>query len=419
MHCWGHHCHARGEHGTGKTGNKTPSKTSSVLVPMQQSAVQPILSPISFRYALIQRQRQENHQMLRADYIESISQAVSGIRDTPSLEGRSKAAIAQAVVLRLLAAAGWDVFDLSQVMPGYITGNRSIDFALMPPGQPKGAVSPKVFIDVRTPAENIESPRMERQLLAHCAREEVPLAALTNGLRWLLLLWSPEGDRMERRFCEIDLRVDPEAAAADINRYLTRNRVSNGQAARSAERALRDSNREVVDRRAVIQGWRQVVVGLDEGLIELVATAAEQRAGYRPDDRLVRRVLAENCAALLTPRSEDAAGSGPGRGLRSTPSSFTLDSETRDVTPWSGLLVGVCLMMRDSHPGDFERILEIRGRKLPYYSRAAGELNVPRPIGDTGIFASCHGTGALIAGRARRVLEHFGQPAGSLVIQLR
>ena len=358
--------------------------------------------------------------MLRADCRESISQAVSGIRGIPSLEGRSKAAIAQAVVLRLLAAAGWDVFDLSQVMPGYITGNKSIDFALMPPpGQPKGAVSPSVFIDVRTPTDNIESPRMERQLLAHCAREEVFLAALTNGLRWLLFLWSPGGGRKESRFCEIDLREDPEAAAADINRYLTKDRVSNGQAARSAERELRDSNREAVDRRAVIQGWRQVVVGLDEGLIELVATAAEQRAGHRPDNRLVRRVLAENRAALLVPGTEDAAGSGPGGGLRSTPASFTLDSETRDVTSWSGLLVGVCLMMRDSHPGDFERILEIRGRKLPYYSRVAGELNVPRPIGDTGIFASCHGTGALIAGRARRVVEHFGHPAESLVIQLR
>ena len=357
--------------------------------------------------------------MLRADCRESISQAVSGIKDMPSLEGRSKAAIAQAVVLRLLAAAGWDVFDLSQVMPGYITGNRSIDFALMSPGQPKGAVSPKVFIDVRTPAENIESPRMERQLLALCAREEVPLAALTNGLRWLLFLWSPGGGRKERSFCEIDLRKDPEAAAADVNRYLTRDRVSNGQAVRSAERTLRDSNREVADRRAVIQGWRQVVVGLEDGLIELVATAAEQRAGHRPDHRLVRRVLTGNRAALLAAGTEDAAGSGPGGGLRSTPSSFTLDSETRDVTSWSGLLVGVCLMMRDSHPGDFERILEIRGRKLSYFSRAAGELNLPRPIGDTGIFASCHGTGALIAGRTRRVLEHFGHPAGSLVIHLR
>ena len=76
-------------------------------------------------------------------------------------------------------------------------------------------------------------------------------------------------------------------------------------------------------------------------------------------------------------------------------------------------------MMRDSHPGDFERILEIRGRKLPYFSRVAGKLNLPRPIGDTGIFASCHRTGALIAGRARRVVDHFGHPAGPLVIQLR
>ena len=421
MHYRGCHCHARGEPGPGKTGNRTPSDTRSVTMTIQQSAVQPILSPVSFRYALIQPSEKRLHQMLRADYRESIFQAISGIRDIPSLEERSKAAIAQAAVLRLLTAAGWDVFDLSQVMPGYVTGNSSVDFALMPPapGRPRGAVSPRVFIDVRTPAENIESPQLERQLLAHCAREEVPLAALTNGLRWLLFLWSPEGGRMERRFCEADLRDDPEAAATDINRYLTKDRVCNGQAARSAERALWDSNRETVGRRAVIQGWRQVVVGLDEGLVELVATAAEQRAGHRPSDRLVRRVLAENRAALLAPGTEDAAGSGPGGGPRSTPSSFTLDSDTRNVTSWSGLLVGVCLMMRDSHPGDFERILELRGRKLPYYSRSAGELNVPRPIGDTGIFASCHGTGALIAGRARRVVEQFGHPAGSLVIQLR
>ena len=333
--------------------------------------------------------------MLRADYRESISQAVSGIGDMPSLEELSKAAIAQAVVLRLLAAAGWSVFDLSQVMPGYIAGNSSVDFALMPPppGQPKGAVPPSVFIDVRPPGENIESPRTERQLLAHCAREGVSLAALTNGLRWLLFLWSPEGGRMERRFCEIDLRGDPEAAAADVNRYLSRDRVSNGQAARSAERALQDSNREEVDRRAVIQGWRQVVGGLDEGLIELVATATEQRAGHRPGHRLVRRVLAENRAALLAPGAEDAAGSGPGGGLRSTPSSFTLDSETRNVTSWSGLLVGVCLMMRDSHPGDFERILEIRGRKLPHFSREAGELNLPGPSGTRAFSPPAKGRG--------------------------
>ena len=220
------YCHAPVERGTGMTGNRTPSDSRSVPVTIQRSAVQPILSPVIFVTHSYSPQDKRIHQMLRADYRESIFQAVSGIRDMPSLEGRSKAAIAQAVVLRLLAAAGWDVFDLSQVMPGYITGNSNVDLALMSPGQPKGAAPPRVFIDVRTPGEDVGSPRMERQMLALCAQEEVPLAALTNGLRWLLFLWSPGGGRKERRFCDIDLREDPEAAAADINRYLTRDRVS-------------------------------------------------------------------------------------------------------------------------------------------------------------------------------------------------
>ena len=54
MHHGGCHCHARGERGTGKTDNRTPSDTHSVAVPMQQSAVKPILSSGSFRYALRQ-----------------------------------------------------------------------------------------------------------------------------------------------------------------------------------------------------------------------------------------------------------------------------------------------------------------------------------------------------------------------------
>ena len=66
-------------------------------------------------------------------------------------------------------------------MPGYVTGKSNVDFALMSPGQPRGTVSPSVFIDVRTPAEDIESPRSKRQVLTHCARKEVSLAALTNG----------------------------------------------------------------------------------------------------------------------------------------------------------------------------------------------------------------------------------------------
>ena len=186
-----------------------------------------------------------------------------------------------------------------------------------------------MFIDVRTPGENIESPRVERQLLAHCvtgggipggADQRVALAALPVG--------RPRAAGWRGVSVKSTSGRDSEAAAADVNRYLTRDRVSNGQAARSAARALQDSNREEVDRRAIIQGWRQVVGGLDEGLIELVATAAEQRAGHRPADRLVRRVLAENRAALL------AAGTKGTAAVRSGPGGGEASAQHRPPSPW-------------------------------------------------------------------------------------
>ena len=222
------------------------------------------------------------------------------------------------------------------------------------------------------------------------------------------------------RFCEVDLAGDPVAAAEELNRYLSRDRVASGQAARSAERTLRDRTRDTVTRQAVLDGWRQVVLGLQDGLVELIATAAEQRTGYRPEVRQVRRVLTESRSELL-PLAEGQAGpaSAGGGSSRRRPASFTFLSETQSVSSWPDLLVQVCLLMRQRHPEDFEKVLEIRGRERPYFSRSAEDLYVPKPVGDTGIYASCQGAGSLIEQRARRVVERFGYPADSLAVQTR
>ena len=201
----------------------------------------------------------------------------------------------------------------------------------------------------------------------------------------------------------------------DVNHYLARDRVSSGQSVRSAERLLRDRIREELSRQAILEGWRQVVGGMDDGLLGLVATAAEQRTGLRPGNRLVRRVLRDSRSELLASGTDSVAAAIP--NSCTIPVSFSLGAETRNVSSWTGLLVEVCLMMRELHPGDFGRILDIRGRTNPHFSRVAEELQVARPIGDTGIFASCQGGGAVLAARARRVAESFGHPPESLVIR--
>ena len=75
--------------------------------------------------------------------------------------------------------------------------------------------------------------------------------------------------------------------------------------------------------------------------------------------------------------------------------------------------------MRQRHSEDFEKILEIRGRMNPYFSRSADDLYVPKPVGDTGIYASCQGAGSLLEQRARRVVELFGYPVDTLAVQTR
>ena len=361
--------------------------------------------------------------MPRTSNRDSITQSVSDINNIPALGDLSETAVKQGVVLRLLSAAGWNAFDLTEVEPEFRTGNTRVDFALKASSSSRSreAPTPRVLIEVKSLDDNLESGRLERQLMGHCAREDVSLAVLTNGNNWLLFFWSEGNGRREHRFCEIDLAKDPEAASDEINRYLSRDRVSTGQAARSAERALQDRNRDETTQRAILEGWRQVVWGLDEGLVELVATASGQKTGDRPENRFVRRVLMEYRSELLASAEEDATSAAPsgGGGSRRRPASFTFESETRNASSWPDLLVGVCSMMRERHPGDFERILEIRGRTLAYFSKNEEEVNLPKQIGDSGIYASCQGAGVLIEERVSRVVERFGYSRDSLTIQTR
>ena len=360
--------------------------------------------------------------MLKGNYSEAISSAVAAIGVIPALEDLKVSHVRLGVVLRLLQAAGWEVFDVSEVMPDYPTGNGKVDFALVAaPSRGTGSpASPQVLLEVRPFEENLDGARFERRLVAQCSGVGAPLAVLTNGRRWLLLFQAPDYRGNGHRFCEVDLAGDPVAATEELNRYLSRDRVVSGQAARSAERTLRDRTSDTATRQAVLDGWRQVVLGLQDGLVELIATAAEQRTGYRPEVRQVRKVLTESRTELL-PLAEGQArpASAGGASSRRRPGSFTFLSETQSVSSWPDLLVQVCLLMRRQHPDDFEKVLEVRGRERPYFSRSAEDLYVPKPVGDSGIYASCQGAGSLIEQRAKRVVELFGYPADSLAVQTR
>ena len=69
--------------------------------------------------------------MLKGSYNEAISIALAGIGAIPALEDLDVGSVKLGVVLRLLNAADWDVFDVAEVVPDYQTGNGKVDFALV------------------------------------------------------------------------------------------------------------------------------------------------------------------------------------------------------------------------------------------------------------------------------------------------
>ncbi len=358
--------------------------------------------------------------MVRANYRDAIFQAVSDTNRNLVLKELNESAIKQAVVLRFLDAAGWGAFDLSEVEPDFPVGSAKVDYALKSAVFPRQRSSPtvKVLMQVKSPSENLENERLKRRLITLCGRAKVELGVLTNGARWLFFLQSPEEGLPNDCFCDINIVENPQAAADELNNYLSKGRVANGQSVRSAERSLRERNLDAMLRNSIVEGWRQVVRGLDEGLVELIANAAEQKTGTRPENRLVRSVLIENRAELLASGIGNNAQANRG-GSRLRPSSFTFQSESHDVRSWADLLVKLCFIMQARHPAEFEQILQISGRKNLYFSKNEDEVVQPRLVGDTGIYASCQGPGSLIIKRASRVLEQFGYPADSLAVDTR
>ena len=99
--------------------------------------------------------------MLKGNSREAIYDALVQIGAIPTLDDLDVSSIKLGVVLRLLNAAGWDVFDVSQVVPDYATGNGKVDFALMasPNRGAGGPAAPQALVVVKPFSENLDGIR--------------------------------------------------------------------------------------------------------------------------------------------------------------------------------------------------------------------------------------------------------------------
>lgn len=90
------------------------------------------------------------------------------------------------------------------------------------------------------------------------------------------------------------------------------------------------------------------------------------------------------------------------------PAAYTLFGERHEVRTFRDVLLGVCVALHERAPSEFERVLELRGRARPYFSRNPDDLLTPAQVAGSGIFAETKLGAPGVVERCRQVIELCG-----------
>jgi len=194
----------------------------------------------------------------------------------------------------ILALLGWNTQVGGEVVPEFPVGSDRVDYCL--------TVGPKkVFVEAKVAGKSLEGD--QEKLLDYAFREGVELAALTTGLLWWLYLPLKRGHWNQRRFVQIDIQKDADAARR-LETFLSRNAVADGSAFQAAHDAIIQRNLQLA--------WRELYQERRESLIEALGKKLRDLTGYEADRALLESFLDQQ------PRSSPIAPQPPQVGLASS-----------------------------------------------------------------------------------------------------
>ena len=142
-----------------------------------------------------------------------------------------QATVSQGIVLRLLNALTWPIFNTQIVHPQYSVGKGKVDFALCCPESTR-----PVFIEVKQVGKIEEA---DQQLFEYAFHEDkdVPIAVSTDGREWHFFHLMGLEYYRELKVCELDLiKGNTEEIADCLNRYLNYESICRGAAIRTMKK---------------------------------------------------------------------------------------------------------------------------------------------------------------------------------------
>ena len=299
---------------------------------------------------------------------------------------RSEAAVSQGVVLPILNALGWPVFNTAVVTPEFSLEGRRVDFALCHPEN-----QPAVFVEVKQ-IGMLEGA--DRQLFEYAFHRGVPMAILTDGQEWSFYLPGEQGRYTERRVYKLDLlERDVTEASERLRRYLSYDRTASGQALEAARSDYKDVARTREIDATIPRAWQNLLQEQDSLLLDLLAEKVEDLCGYKADLDVCGRFIESIQTSAIAPSTKGkvrpAPPGSPGtpdrpaarRRMRSV-EAFTFSFRGKDYHAGSArdVMLQVFRLLAESDPLFLERFVARKhGRKRRYVAREKTELYPGRP----------------------------------------
>ncbi len=282
-------------------------------------------------------------------------------------------------VKRILAALGWDVFDVQTVKPEYNVGPGRVDFALK-----SAQARVDVFLEVKAPGQ--ADSQADLQLFQYTVHQGIPLACLTDGRVWSIYLSGGQGSCEDRRLYRLDIvERDADQACQRLQRYLGRDNVATGKARQYALADCEDRARQQRLEAAVLRAWHGLLAEPDGVLCDLLIEAVERDTGERRQtdsvENFLRRLEKQQqptkvLSVSATPPVPLRAASGGTDGIRYQFSEEAWQPQKDGKACYLALL-RVLKSRHDDFPERFAKAGS--GRKRAWIARTVEELFPGRP----------------------------------------
>lgn len=356
---------------------------------------------------------------------ENLLNFIRKIKLDENLKFHDEASTKQGIILPILSYLGWNPFDVNEVYPEYSVSSKKVDYSL------RNNNLNKVFIEVKKVNEDLE--KHQSQLLNYAFQEGVKLAVLTNGITWWFYLPLNEGNWEQRKFYAIEiLNQDEKEIVENFINFLSKENVISGKAIKNAENIYKSKKRIQLIQETLPKAWSKLLTEPDEILVELIAETTEKICGYKPDNKIVEDFLknyVQNITGIKAKQKYENKNSEymsifNHKSLKNKEDytgksivAFYFENKRYEVKSWRDMLVKICNIMFERHKENFDKVLNLKGKKREYFTKYPQLLIAPYRIKGTDIYIETHFNANSIVKLTKKIITIFGYKSEDIKIE--